>query len=801
MEMYIPLKARIGTPEGETWARELRVAGRPVSEEEASAMGHRISASEAVLNLLTTHNGLIVLGDPGAGKTTLLKFLGLSLATGQGEALGLGTRLPVLVPLSAYATALKPGEADIPLDRFIGDYYRDRGVALSIDALLEQALRNGKALLLLDGLDEVRDSSQRQRVVGLVVDFFATHRKAGNKFVLTSRIVGYSDVRPRVEGLAECTLVDLEDEEIEVFVDKWTAALERAARGQSSVTAFEAERERDELLSAIWRNPSVKALAVNPLLLTILALMKRQNVDLPERRVQLYQAYVETLLKHWKLGRSLTGGRVGRDLDVVETIRILAPLALWMHRTSPSVGLVPKEKLKRELEVIYQARRHADPERAAREFLEDVLREEANLLLNRGGNQLGFIHLTFQEYLAGVALTQKGQQDVGPIIDELAAHVGDDTWHEVSLLAIGFLGIVQQRDEAASEVLIELIKRAPGTPGEAVTLAGEAMADAGPGGVTPAAQQQVLTALLQTMRDDEHVKPKQRAEAGRALAACGDSRFDRTCWFLPKDKTLGFREILTGQFLMGSDKRHDKAAFDNELRQHPVELPRYYLARWPVTVAQFRVFVETGGYTPEDPECLKGKDNHPVVRVTWYDAAAYCVWLNEHLQVLAQERLATGSQLPSPEFWQGLAQDTLGVGLPSEAEWEKATRGVDGRVYPWGGEAADPDRANYVDTGIGTTTAVGCFPGGASPYGCEEMSGNVWEWTRSLWGGYPYPKTGVERQAREDLSADSPRVLRGGSFDYIPEFMRCAYRYFRFPVDRANAVGFRVVVSPFFSGR
>ena len=256
--------------------------------------------------------------------------------------------------------------------------------------------------------------------------------------MLTSRIVGYPEVRPKsVEGLAECTLTDLEDEEIQEFVGKWTKALERAALGQGRVAAFEAERERNELLSAVRRNPGVRALAVNPLLLTILALMKRQGITLPERRIELYQKYVETLLKHWNLARSLAG-RVGRDVDVIETVRILAPLALWMHRTSPGVGLVPKAGLRRELEEIYRVRGHADPERAARDFLDDV-REHASLLLDRGGNQFGFIHLTFQEYLAGVALAQRGQQDIGPVVRELAAHIGDDTWHEVNLLTIGYL--------------------------------------------------------------------------------------------------------------------------------------------------------------------------------------------------------------------------------------------------------------------------------------------------------------------------------------------------------------------------
>jgi formylglycine-generating enzyme required for sulfatase activity len=765
LDLYIPLNARVGTPEGETWAREPKVAGWREREYEVEAIVWRMSASQAVLNLLDKHAGLIVLGDPGAGKTTLLKFLALSLATGQGEALGLGIRLPVLLPLSAYANALKPGEADIPLQRFIDDYYRHRGVELSIDTLLRESLEQGRTLLLLDGLDEVKDPGQRRRVVDLITDFFTVHRKAGNKFVLTSRIVGYPEVRPRVEGLAECTLADLEDEEIEAFVDKWTAALERAALGQGRVAAFEAEREREELLSAVHRNPGVRALAVNPLLLTVLALMKRQGITLPERRVELYQNYVETLLKHWNLARSLAG-RIGRDLDVVETVRILAPLALWMHRTSPGVGLVPKAGLQRELEQIYRARGHADPERAARDFLDDV-REHTSLLLDRGGNQFGFIHLTFQEYLAGVTLAQRGQQDIGPIVQELAAHIGDDTWHEVSLLAIGYLGIVQQRDEAAGAVLEALVRQAPGEPpGQAVVLAGEAVVDAGSGGVTPAAREQVAQALLATLRDDEHVKAsRRRAEAGRVLAACGDPR--------PEVMSLDGMEfclISAGPFLMGNTYT-DEEAHDDEMPQAEYDIPYdYWIGRYPVTVAQYREYVQASGNAPEGARALIGPVNHPVAWVSWPEAIAFCEWLTQRWR--EQGRLTEG--------WAVL--------LPSEPEWEKATRGglqvptrpVTGRPsglpaptrlranpkpkrrYPWG-DHPDANRANYDQTGIGETSAVGCFPEGASLYGCEEMSGNVWEWTRSLWGPYPYSEE-RERRKRENPARHDRRVLRGGAF-------------------------------------
>ena len=301
--LYVPLKARVEVPEGETWARQLRLAGRRLSQSEKEAVGSRLSEPRSVLDVLREKDGLIILGDPGSGKTTFLKYLALSLAEAQGEALGLGRRLPVLVPLSAYANALE--SADVPLHRFIGDYFKDRGVDLPFTPILTEALDNGAALLLLDGLDEVRQPAQRRLVVDRVADFFSVQRRKGNKFVLTSRIVGYKQVRPEVEGLVEGTLVDFEQEEIEHFIGNWTSTLERESLGDTAVAEGEAERERRELLEATNQNPGVRQLAANPLLLTILVLMKRQGVTLPERRVELYQRYVETLLKHWNLARGL----------------------------------------------------------------------------------------------------------------------------------------------------------------------------------------------------------------------------------------------------------------------------------------------------------------------------------------------------------------------------------------------------------------------------------------------------------------------------------------------------------------
>lgn len=770
LEMYVPVKARLSTPEGETWARQLRVAGRPLSAEEKEAVGERLSEPVPVLELLQKHDGVVLLGDPGAGKTTFLKVLAVALASGQGEALSLGGKLPILLPLAAYANALAAG--DVPLDRFISHYYEeDRGIRVPLGDLLTQALEEGRALLLLDGLDEVRDTGRRHLVVDRVRDFYSRHRKSGNggnRFVLTSRIVGYREVRLAAEGLAEGTLVDFEEDEIESFIGKWTVALEKAAGGETGVSRSRAEEERREFLGAVRTNPGMRSLASNPLLLTILALMKRQGVALPDRRVELYKTYVETLLKSWNLARGLAG-RTGREVDLVDRMKILAPLALWMHEVSPGVGLVKEGDLLRRLEALCAERGHADAARAADEFLEDV-RKGSSLLVSRGEHQYGFIHLTFQEYLAAVALAWQARKDRAALIERLATHIGEASWHEVVLLTVGYLGIVDQWEEGASEVVEGLLAKAPGRVGEAVIWMGEAVADAGRAAVSASCRQKVVEALLETMAAHGRVEAPRRAAAGRVLAAVGDPR--------PEVMTvdgMAFCTVPAGLFRMGSDGPEGYAV---ERPAHNYLIPYdYRIGRYPVTVAQFHEYLESTDTKLRDSRLLQRPVNRPI-SISWAEALAFCRWLEDR--------------------WRknGRLVDGWNVTLPSEAEWEKASRGLDGRRYPWGNEF-NQDFANTVECEVPGANSVGCFSGGASPYGCEEMSGNVWEWTRSLWGtdrliasyGYPY----VRHDGRESIEAPPNifRVVRGGSSFSGLDFTRCASRFCDVPL-----VGFRVAVLP-----
>ena len=173
--------------------------------------------------------------------------------------------------------------------------------------------------------------------------------------------------------------------------------------------------------------------------------------------------------------------------------------------------------------------------------------------------------------------------------------------------------------------------------------------------------------------------------------------------------------------------------------------------------------------------------------MSWPDALAYCDWLTNKLKAWEG----------TPEPLGTLLQSGGRVTLPSEAEWEKAARGKKGRIYSWGNEW-ETDRANTGEAGIGRTSAVGCFSQGATPDGIYDLSGNVWEWTRSIDEAYPYPDNQKARAKRELLTTQEreARVRRGGAFFYAQYDARSAFRSGVRPDLRDSHLGFRVVVLP-----
>ena len=234
-------------------------------------------------------------------------------------------------------------------------------------------------------------------------------------------------------------------------------------------------------------------------------------------------------------------------MDELQTVRILAPLALWMHEVSPGVGLVGREDMRRKLEELFMERGDNSPHKAARQFLQDV-RDHAAILLERGPGEYGFIHLTFEEYLAAVALALKGQGNSAPIIETLSAHVGEQAWREVTLLTIGYLGIRQQLPKVAGEVVEALVENKPGPPGEAVVLAGDAVLDTWPGGVPLRSKEHVILELVLTMQDAD-IRPELRRHAGLLLGRLG---------WRPTDLDR-FAEISAGEYQAGVRKEVAKS--------------------------------------------------------------------------------------------------------------------------------------------------------------------------------------------------------------------------------------------------
>jgi len=216
--------------------------------------------------------------------------------------------------------------------------------------------------------------------------------------------------------------------------------------------------------------------------------------------------------------------------------------------------------------------------------------------------------------------------------------------------------------------------------------------------------------------------------------------------------------IPAGKFIMGS-----VAGYADEQPEHEVYLDAYYIDKYEVTNAQYRRFCRATGHrrTPYPASRNLGGDNQPVVGVSWYDAWEYCRW--------------------------------AGKRLPTEAEWEKAARGTDGRTYPWG-NTWHSDYCNSGEAGLGKTTPVGSFPQGASPYGVMDMAGNVWEWCFD----YYDPNFYSQPEARHNPAGPpqgSFRVLRGGSWYDMPVNVRTTTRRGDNPNVRLSNIGFRCAKS------
>lgn len=257
--------------------------------------------------------------------------------------------------------------------------------------------------------------------------------------------------------------------------------------------------------------------------------------------------------------------------------------------------------------------------------------------------------------------------------------------------------------------------------------------------------------------------------------------FRSDLWYLPDEPLLGFVEIPAGPFTMGSNPALDRMAYQNERwsslqRQGEVDLPTFYIARFETTQAQFNAFVRDTGLAQSAVDVSVPGD-FPVTNLSWPDALAYARWLETQLR----------NSTRTPEALRQLLDDGAHLTLPNEAEWEKAARGSDGRIFPWGSRP----RSNLANFSSDGPVAVGAIDCESCAHGLADMAGNVWELTRSPLQDYPFdPADDHELQQGGPLY-----VMRGGSWADELNNVRAAVRGAVDPGVRNSTIGFRLVIS------
>jgi formylglycine-generating enzyme required for sulfatase activity len=747
---------------------------------------------------------LYMSGAPGTGKSTFCRWVTWLVAEGTVpvpdilppdefvEPLddGLKGRLPVLLRLREFWEFLPPRLGDSltvsDLEEAIGRWV-DRKRPHSLDShLLRAHIAHGSALLVLDGMDEVPVSSPsnigswhpRQQLLTAMADACPIWSAAGNRLLLTSRPYGLSEEQAARTTLGSAPLQPLLRELQQLLAHRWFALLSGESAAGAEIAA--------DLFANIDSQPWLGQLAGNPLLLTAMCIVFDEGRRLPQDKHELYDRVTATVLY----------SRYETPAEIDQAKRELGVIAYGMHtgvkvdegRATPKADATFHE-VERWLRDYRRLKDYADQSEATAFSAREALLSQSGLFIPAGQDRAGFAHLSFQEFFAA---QRSFTVDEGRLADVFLGRAEAPEWRNTLSFLFGRLVGLFPEPTKGIDLVESLLRRAAASKnmGLLLVVADAAQVLTGKGiRLRAESFQRLQSVLLEAMTGSSAAAI--RRDIGSALGHLGDPRFRPDRWWLPDEELLGFIELEAGPFQMGSNPTEDRLADDAVRPQHVVDLPLFYVSRYTVTVAQFRAFVQDAQFHVGDPDCLRGVPNHPVTRVSFHEAVAYCRWLTDKL---------TESKCTPLRLRERLADGWV-IALPTEAQWEKAARGTDGRICPWGDEV-DASKSNCAEQLLGTTTAVGLFPHGASPSGCFDMAGNVWEWTRSLWGKdrrwptymYPYD-TGLVTREAADAPDDVLRVLRGGSFGNDERHFLAFLRFGGEPDTRSENIGFRVVSS------
>ena len=777
----------------------------------------RLHEGEPWSTLRQKSHRAVILGQPGMGKTWMFKAEALRLAqealAGPAQetvkTLPLLIRIPDLVAHLAGQSSLQAViQAIAELAARLTPTLPEADLAAAIRSFIEGSPE--RVVFLLDALDEVpgRDglrSAARRSVLQL-------GSATPARILLASRTLGYMAAplgRYLGADVAEFEVMPFNDREITRVVRAWFH--ERVALFQ-------------RLQFAMRRAPALVRQASNPLLLSLICLLNEtRGAELTGNRSGLYEPVLRLLLEgRWRsFELQLPESRVRSKLRLLEVIA-------WCYATYRQSWWeqLPGDVLEQVIEHLPDTQRLSSSWRPEWGMLYEgplwELSEWDGILIKgflpvdgaASAVPYAFLHRTFQEFLVARYLLRR-YADAGldaPEIQEfLALKAADPEWLVVLLLLVEQstlypLPNAQPLLDRLSDILLNTVQD---RTGQMTVAAVEILLSLHITEVGGEVVRSMRDRLLAMMRQDE-ARPLMRVHAGRLVAELGDPRLA-----VMDVDAIEFIQIPQGRFLMGSDPKFDPEAFSEEFPQHHGDVDQFAMSRFPISNAQYRHFFEDheeGFDNPANwPEAIAlghwqdgrvwrqrpihradgtlGGDpqwerepyqsgwpidlpNGPIMGISWYEARAFVRWLERR--------------------WRrsGVITPNTRLDLPSEAEWEKAARGEDGRLYPWGNEF-DGNRLNWFGHMLMAPAPIGSFPGSASPYGVEEMVGNVWEWTRSVFE--PYREH--DGRGTDFVAAVAPNVsiaIRGGAYFSVRTRCRCASRVATLPFGRIN-VTFRIV--------
>ncbi len=780
---------------------------------------------------------VVVLGDAGAGKSMFMDNLAWYVSGSHlgktHEKLPKTFRYLPIIRVRFRAAAWLCKQAGIAEDQLLLQAMEHSVTALvgsdtgkaTWEALKPTLLERG--IILLDGVDEVPETDGLRYKMLEAIDWLMKELKPEVHLVITSRPYVFENENAHwLQTFACLELQLMQNEQVEQFINNWYLLL-REARDYSPDAAL---REAHQLFADLLDRDDLLDFARNPLLLTLLASLHFASGILPHSRAELFDKAIALMLERWTQRSRRENPDYPLDdferkaLRETESSRkaALQALALSAHenKTLHISGLAIKGLFSGYISS------DCNPNN-----LLDFIRYRSGILRPSDGENLSFYHRLFQAYLAALAITDMDNwQDV---LDE-KIRSDKDWWKEVFLLLISAKVMGNSKPDVISFLFSYYIHESidyqnyPEDQWQYLLLAAEALIEQKKPlqSYTKPQYLKLINVLIGHLRhvvECEYTLPiALRAQAGRLLGEIGDPRegvgvvknADGT-----KLPDIDWVTIPAGTFRMGTD---GDEGYSDEKPAHQVTLAAFAMSRYPVTNAQFACFVAAGGYDDErywrsceaayqwwkgekadlsllddDPKWKRNYENwlatektrrqpwfwdeqrwnnpnHPVVGVNWYEALAFCEWLNSQAEFMGKVR------------------------LPTEAEWEYAARGAECWRYAWGNDA-DATLGNYRDTELGQTSAVGLFPAGKA-FGLCDMSGNVWEWTTSQWGkktaspDFTYAQWEEQEGQRDCLDIHALRVLRGGSWYGNAQYLRSADRDGSTPDYRSSNGGFRLVL-------